>query len=242
MTGTLALARLEVKRLLLRSRGYLILTVALPVALYLVIGRLHGTANGVANPAYYMIAMAAWGAFTGALTGNAVRIAQERKDGWTRQLRLTALPARSYVAAKVTASTVTVLPAIVIVLALGRLYGGVRLAGWQWPVIGAVILLMAIAFAALAVAIGYRFMPDQAQPITMIIYFAMTLLGGLLFPLSGFIATIGKVLPTYQVARLGSDVISSGTVPVSAIAVILGWLAAFTALAVLAVRATAETR
>ena len=30
----------------------------------------------------------------------------------------------SYVAAKVTASTVTVLPAIVIVLALDRLYGG----------------------------------------------------------------------------------------------------------------------
>lgn len=134
------------------------------------------------------------------------------------------------------------LPAIVIVLALGRLYGGVRLPGWEWPVIGAVVLLAAIAFAALAVAIGYRFMPDQAQPLTMIIYFAMILLGGLLFPLSGFIATIGKVLPTYQVARIGSDVISSGTVPVSAIAVILGWLAAFTALAVLAVRATAETR
>lgn len=242
MTGMLALARLEVKRLLLRVRSFLILTVALPVALYLAVGRLHGTADGIANPGYYMVAMAALGSFTGALTGNAVRIAQERKDGWTRQLRLTALPARSYVAAKVIASTVTVLPAIVIVLALGRLYGGVRLPGWEWPVIGAVVLLAAVAFAALAVAIGYRFMPDQAQPITMIIFFVMTLLGGLLFPLSGVIASIGKVLPTYQVARIGSDVIGSGTVPVSAIAVILGWLAAFTALAVLAVRSTAETR
>lgn len=129
MNGTLALARLEVKRLLLRSKGYLILTVALPVVLYLVIGRTHGTAYGASNPGYYMVAMGAWGAFTGALTGNAVRIAQERKDGWTRQLRLTSMPARSYVAAKVTASTVTVVPSIVIVLALGRLYGDVRLAG-----------------------------------------------------------------------------------------------------------------
>ena len=194
MTGMLALARLEVKRLLLRVRSFLILTVALPVALYLAIGRLHSTANGIANPGYYMVAMAALGSFTGSLTGNAVRIAQERKDGWTRQLRLTALPTRSYVAAKVTTSTVTVLPAIVTVLALGRLYGGVRLPGWEWPV----ILLAAIAFSALAVAIGYPFAPDQAQPITMIIYFTMTLLGGLLFPLSGVIATIGKVLPTYR--------------------------------------------
>jgi ABC-2 type transport system permease protein len=242
MTGTLALARLEVKRLLLRSRGYLILTVALPVALYLVIGRLHGTADGVTNAGYYMVAMAALGAFTCSLTANAVRIAQERKDGWTRQLRLTALPARSYVAAKVIASTVTVLPAIVIVFGLGRLYGHVQLPAWEWPAIGAVILLAAVGFSALAVAIGYRFMPDQAQPLTTIIFFVMTLLGGLLFPLSGVIATVGKVLPTYQVARIGSDVIGTGNVPVSAIAVILGWLAAFTALAVLSVRTTAETR
>jgi hypothetical protein len=44
-------------------------------------------------------------------------------------------------------------------------------------------------------------MPDQAQPLTMIIYFAMTPLGGLSFPLSGFIATIGKVLPRRGCAR-----------------------------------------
>jgi ABC-2 type transport system permease protein len=113
--GALAMTRLEVKRLLLRSKGYVILTLALPVLLYLIIGRLHGSAYGVANAGYYMVAMASWGAFTGALTGNAVRIAQERKDGWTRQLRLTPLSAGAYVAAKVATSTVTVLPAIVIV-------------------------------------------------------------------------------------------------------------------------------
>lgn len=102
------------------------------------------------------------------------------------------------------------------------------------------ILLAAVAFAALAVAIGYRFLPDQAQPLTMLVYFVMTLLGGLLFPLSGVIATIGKVLPTYQVARIGADIIRSGDIPLSGIAVILGWLAAFTVLAVLTVRRTSE--
>jgi ABC-2 type transport system permease protein len=242
MNGALALARLEIKRLLLRSRGYVLLTLALPVLLYLVIGRTRGTAYGIANPGYYMVAMAGWGAFTGALTGNAVRIAQERSDGWTRQLRLTTLPAHAYVTAKIIASTVTTLPAIVVVLCLGRLYGRVNLPGWEWPAIGTSVLLTAIAFAALAVAIGYRFLPHQAQPLTMLIFFVMTLLGGLLFPLSGLIATIGKVLPTYQVARIGASIIGSGQVPLSGVAVILGWLAGFTALAVLAVRTTAETR
>lgn len=241
MRGTLALARLEMKRLL-RSRGYLILTLAFPVTLYLAIGRQQGTADGVATAGYYMVAMAAWGAFTGALAGNAVRIAQDRKDGWNQQLRLTSLPARSYVMAKIIASTVTVVPSIALVLALGRLYGGVQLAGWKWPVIAAVVWLGAIAFAALAVAIGYRFMPDRAQPLTTIFYFGMALLGGLWFPLSGFLATIGKVLPTYQITRIGAGIISTGTVSMTGIAVILAWLAGFIVLAALAVRGTAETR
>jgi ABC-2 type transport system permease protein len=240
MSGTLALAQLEIKRLL-RSRGYLILTLAFPVLLYLAVGRQHGTADGVGKAGYYMVAMAAWGSFTGALAGNAVRISQDRKDGWNQQLRLTPLPAWSYVTAKIIASTVTVVPAIVLVLALGRVYGGVHLVGWKWPVIAAVVWLGAISFAALAVAIGYRFMPDRAQPMTTILYFGMALLGGLWFPLSGFLATLGKVLPTYQIVRFASDIINSNTVSLAAIAAILAWLAAFAALATLAVRATAET-
>jgi ABC-2 type transport system permease protein len=240
MKNVAALAWLESKRLILRSRGYLILTVAFPVMLYLAVGRRSGSVSGISDRSYYVVAMAAWGAFSGALLGHALRISQERKDGWLRQLRLTSLLARSYVAAKVISSTVTTLPVIAIVLLLGRLYGGVQLAAWKWVVIGAVVWLGAIAFAALAVAIGYRFMPDRAQPLTTVIYFGMTLLGGLWFPLTGFLGELGKGLPTYQIARAGVSVIGSGTVPLSALAVIAAWLAGFFLLAVLAVRTTIE--
>jgi hypothetical protein len=116
-----------------------------------------------------MIAMASIGAFSGALTGNAQRISQERKDGWIRQLRLTSLPANAYVLAKVIASMVTTVPSVVIVLALGRFYGGVHLAAWKWLAIAGVIWLGALTFAALAVALGYRFMPDTVQPVAMFV-------------------------------------------------------------------------
>ena len=86
--------------------------------------------RGAATQAAY----ASIGAFSGALTGNAQRISQERKDGWIRQLRLTSLPANAYVLAKVIASMVTTIPAVAIVLVLGRCYGGVHLApGSGWP-------------------------------------------------------------------------------------------------------------
>jgi len=241
VNGMVTLSWLEGKRLFLRSRGFVIITIGFPVMLYLVLGRNHGLTYGVATGAYYMVAMAAFGSFTGALASQAVRISQERKDGWLRQLRLTTLPARSYVAAKMVSASLTTLPSIAIVLLLGKLYGGVDLAGWKWPVIAAVIWLVAISFSALAVAIGYRFMPDRAQPLTTVLFFGMAVLGGLWFPLTGTLADIGKALPTYQVTRIGASVISTGAVSPGALAVIFGWLAAFVLLAVLAVRSTAET-
>jgi DNA-binding CsgD family transcriptional regulator len=76
--------------------------------------------------AYYMVAMATLGAFSGALNGNAIRISEERKLGWIRQLRLTPLPANAYVIAKLLVSMATTIPSIVIVFLLGRFYGGVH--------------------------------------------------------------------------------------------------------------------
>ena len=105
MNSTLALARAEIRRLG-RNKRYSFFSVALPVVLYLVIAPSvkHYDVYGVAYAAYYMIAMASIGAFSGALTGNAQRISQERKDGWVRQLRLTALPANAYVVGKIVAA------------------------------------------------------------------------------------------------------------------------------------------
>ena len=241
MTGTLALARLEVLRVL-RNKRYLIFTIGLPVVLYLALGK-QTTATvygGVQFKAFYMIAMASIGAFSGALTGNAQRISQERKDGWIRQLRITSLPAGGYVIAKLVASLVTSVPSIVIVLALGRFYGGVQLAAWKWIAIGVAIWFGSMTFAALAVAIGYRFMPDTVQPMSMLVYLFMSVLGGLWFAVGGTMQKIAQVLPTYQITRIGTGVILNGTVSMTAIGVILAWFAGFIILAALSVRSTAE--
>ena len=242
MNSTLALARAEVRRLG-RKKRYSIFSVGLPVVLYLVIAPSvkHYEVYGVAYAAYYMIAMASIGAFSGALTGNAQRISQERKDGWVRQLRLTALPANAYVVAKIIASMVITVPSIVIVLVLGRFYGGVQMELWKWFAVGGTIWIGSLMFTALAVALGYRFMPDSVQPMAMFAYFVMSILGGLWFALTGFLAKIGKFFPTYQITRIGTDVISNHNVPATAYITILAWFAGFLVLAVLAVRGTAET-
>src|SRR6516164_6989608 len=138
MNGTLALAVAEIKRLR-RNRRYILLTIAFPVLLYLLVGKSTATAYGVSFKAFYMVAMATFGALSGAFNNNTIRISQEKKEGWIRQLRLTPLPANAYVVTKVLVSFATTVPAIVIVLLLGRFYGNVHLPGWEWPVIAVTI-------------------------------------------------------------------------------------------------------
>jgi ABC-2 type transport system permease protein len=242
MTNTLALARAEVMRLR-RNKRYTIFTIVLPVALYLAIAGSvkHYTVYGVDFPAFYMIGMASVGAFSGALTGNAQRIAQERKDGWVRQLRLTPLPPGSYLFGKVIAAMAITIPSVVIVLLVGRFYGGVHLATWKWFAVFGAIWIGSLTFTALAVAIGYRFTPDTVQPIAMAIYLLMSVVGGLYFAVTGFMAKVANYVPTYQVVKIGTDVISGQSIPATAFIVIAAWFAGFLALAFISVRATAET-
>jgi ABC-2 type transport system permease protein len=241
MAGTLALTKAELMRLV-RNKRYFFFTLIFPVVLYLLIGRsVNDKAYGIAFGAYYMVSMAIFGAFSGALNGNSQRISQEKKEGWIRQLRLTPLPANAYVISKVLVSMATTIPSVVIVLLLGRFYGNVHLPAWEWPVIAIVVWFGSTIFAALAVAIGYKFPPEQVQPITIIVYFFFAILGGLWFPLSGFLGKVGQITPTYDAVKIGTDVIGGGSVPWGLPIGLVIWLGIFAALATLAVRSTAET-
>ena len=240
MHGILLLTRAEISRLR-RNKRYLLFTVGLPVILYLIVGKqTTATVYGVPFAAYYMVAMATFGAFSGALNGNAIRISEERKVGWIRQLRLTPLPANGYVVAKILTSMVTTILSVVVVLLLGRFYGNVRLPIWQWIVIALVVWLGSTIFAALAVAIGYRFPPDQVQPITILVYFVFLALGGVWFPLSGVLQKIGEGTPTYAAVKISTDVIGGSSVPAGLPIALVAWLVIFVALAILSVRSMAE--
>jgi ABC-2 type transport system permease protein len=241
MSGVLSLTRAELQRLT-RNKRYFIFTVGFPVVVYLLVGRsVTAKADGIALGAYYMITMATFGAFSSSLTGNAQRISQEKKDGWIRQLRLTPLPANAYVVSKVLTSMATTIPSIVIVLLLGRFYGHVHLPIWEWLAIAVTVWFGATSFAALAVAIGYRYAPDQVQPISILLYFFFAILGGLWFPLGGTLGKIGELTPTYDAVKIGTDVISRVAIPYGLAIGLVVWLAIFIALATASVRATAET-
>lgn len=213
------LVKLEIMRAL-RNRKFMFFSVIYPPVLFLLMTAGQDAHKelgdlGITVVAYYMVAMCAFGAMTAVLMGNAEQIAREREKGWVRQLRLTALPGRGYVTAKIASAATISLPSIVLVLLTGALVKQVRLDAWQW--VGVLLSSWAgsLVFAALGVAIGYVASADVARPIAMIAYFVLAMLGGLWVPFTafpGWLQDIADYLPARPYAALG-QAIEFGSAP-----------------------------
>ncbi|MBG0852700.1 ABC transporter permease [Streptomyces spinoverrucosus] len=228
-----SLITLELTRAL-RNRKFLFFSVIYPSVLFLLLA---GTADstttidgtGLTLPTYMMVSMASFGALTAVLMGNSERIAKERENGWVRQLRLTPLPGRGYVLAKTASAAVVSLPSIVIVFVVAAAAKDVRLAAWQWFALTGAIWAGSLVFAALGVAIGYLASGDAVRPITMIVYFGLSMLGGLWMPTTtfpGWLQDIAEWLPTHAYAALGraieqSQVPQAGDIAVLAVSFVL---------------------
>ncbi|AZM55348.1 ABC transporter [Streptomyces sp. WAC 01529] len=213
MTNTLAsrgLIKLEITRAL-RNRKFLFFSVVYPVLLFVIVSNTQGGVpdSRLSLSAYMMVSMASFGALTAVLMGNSERIAKERESGWVRQLRLTPLPGRGYVLAKTASAAVVSLPSILVVFAVAALFKGVRFAAWQWLALSGAIWAGSLCFAALGVAIGYLASGDTVRPITMIVYFGLSLLGGLWMPATTFpqwLQSVASWLPTHAYAALGQAI------------------------------------
>ncbi len=239
-----AYLRLELRRKL-RDRRFLVLGAFFPIVLYMVYtsvlskGGPQPDIAGIPWVAFFMVSMATYGAM-GAAMSWATTIAMERRTGWVRQLRTTPLPASGYIMVKVVVTLLTIAPAIALVLAAGQFLNGVQLPLTTWLTLWICLVLGSVPFAALAVAVGYAMRPESAQPVAMLLYFGLALLGGLFAPLDSFpdaIATIGRMLPSYRLADLGWQVLAGQGVDPVDVAFLAGWTIVFGALAATRYRA-----
>jgi ABC-2 type transport system permease protein len=236
-----AFISIEVRRAL-RNRRYLMFAIAFPTIFYLLYtGILSSGASpdaaigGMTWGAYFMVSMATYAAMVAAL-GGATVIARERSSGWTRQLRVTPLPATAYVAGKLLVAYVVTLPAIAAVVVAGIAVNHVSLPAGSLIGMFATLALGVLPFAALGLLIGYLFDADSAQGAMMISLFGLAIVGGLWAPITSFpdaLATIGHVLPSFRLADLGRAVVAGNPPDLADIAVlavyaaVIGWLAAW---------------
>jgi ABC-2 type transport system permease protein len=209
MAPLLAFGRFEVGRLV-RSWKFLIITVGFPVTFYMLFlgnqsagSLIEGT---VSWRSYLMVTMCSFGALVAGLTAGGARLSAERASGWARQLRVTPIPAWSYLVTKVAASMLVILPVMALVDLVGAAFGGVDLSVGNWIGLTAVLWVSALPFALLGVFIGYLVNAETAFPVVIALMFVLGYFGGLFDPLDNMPAALqdaAQALPSYHNASLG---------------------------------------
>jgi ABC-2 type transport system permease protein len=224
MTYTLISARST-----FRNTRFMIFTLALPLVMYLLFNGLYGNQqeglSGISVSAYLMVSMAAYGGLGAAINAGA-RVAVERQTGWNRQLRLSALSPRSYISSKSAVALLVALPAVILVFLAGLLVGHVRMPIGLWLGAGLGVWIALIPFAVAGLVIGFVAGVDAVQPLTVLVYMGMSILGGLWFPvdqLSPFLRGVAQVLPSYWVGEVGRSVLGRQGIPGTGVLVLAAW-------------------
>jgi ABC-2 type transport system permease protein len=187
-----------------------VITVGFPVTFYMLfLG--NQSASGVVDGTvpwrvYLMVSMCSFGSLVAGLTAGGARLSAERASGWARQLRVTPIPAWSYIVTKVCASMLVILPVIALVDAVGAAFGGVDLSIGAW--LGLTVLLWAssLPFALLGVFIGFVVNAETAFPVVTALMFVLGYFGGLFSPLEDMPAALqaaARALPSFHNAALG---------------------------------------
>jgi ABC-2 type transport system permease protein len=219
-----------------RNRRFFILSIVFPLVLFWMIAgpqrdeaSLSGT--GIPAPVYYMVTMAAYGGML-AVMGAGARIAAEREAGWTRQLRLSPLPVRTYFRTKLAVAYLTALASILLLYASG-LIEGVHLDAGRWLEMTGFILVGLVPFAALGIVLGHLLTADSIGPALGGGVALLALIGGFWFPITGgFLHAVGPLLPSWWLVQAshvsigGSAWSAEGWAVVAAWSALLAWAAA----------------
>jgi ABC-2 type transport system permease protein len=224
----------------LKNVRSLVFTFAVPLVMLLLFGGIYGssgeidTVTGLPWIVVTTVQMAGYGGMMAAL-GQAFTIVTERSVGWNRQLRLTPLTGVGYLVSKVMAALAVALLSIValIVISVLAFHASLSLGAWTMAALG--LWLGVIPFAFIAVLIGQFAKPQFAQPLFMVVFLGMAILGGLWVPLSvlpDWMTTIAQAVPSYWLNRLGQMGAHLSGDALAPVLVLAAWTAALAALVV----------
>jgi ABC-2 type transport system permease protein len=224
----------------LKNARAIVFTVAVPLIMLIAFGGSYGGSGQVDASTHLpwvvvtTIQVAAYGGMMAALS-QAFQIVTERSIGWNRQLRITPLSGTGYLVSKVVAALALALFSILIIIVVSLVLFHPDLAAGSWVLAGLAVWCGVIPFALLGIVIGQFAKPEFAQPLFMVVFMGMAILGGLWIPLQIFpawVADVAKAVPSYWLNRVGQlGALQSGDALTPAIVLAL-WTVALAALVV----------
>jgi len=190
----------------LRNRRFLFLSLGFPLVFYLLVAsaarsQRNLAGSGLSAPLYYMVGLVAFGTMSAMLSGGA-RIAAERQAGWHRQVRITPLPPRHYLSAKILTGYLMACLSIAVLYVAGAAMG-VSLPAGRWLEMTGLILVGLIPFAAAGILIGHLLSVEAIGPAMGGGIALLAFLGGTWFPIPdhGVLHVVGQLLPSYWLVQ-----------------------------------------
>jgi len=199
----------------LRFPMYSVSTLVLPLMFYVLFGLLMGrqAVGQIATSLYMITSYGTFGVMGASLFGTAANLATERGLGWLQVKRASPMPVFAYFLAKVVLSLIFSVIDVVLLLCLGVIFGGVHLVPGMAAKLVGTLVVGALPFCAMGLAIGYFATPNSAPAVINLFYLPMSFLSGLWIPfmfLPKFVQQIGVFLPSYHLSQLALSLVDAG--------------------------------
>ena len=191
----------------LRTTGFAIPFIAVPVAIYLLFGVvISGNAGshseygpGIANylfSGFSVLAVVMPGIFSGVI------LAQEREGNLLKLKRALPLPPGATIIAKVLMAMGIAALAVTLVVAVALAAGKLTISPWQVAVIWAVLIVGTVPFSAMGLLIGALSSGSAAPAYGNLVFLPMMWLSGLFIPLPDFLERWVILWPTFHLNQL----------------------------------------
>jgi ABC-2 type transport system permease protein len=202
------------QRLYWRSHELAFFTFIFPLLIYILLGSVYGDdeieAEGVTGSEYLLAGVLGYGVAATAFAGLAIVLVLRREAGILKRLRGTPLPAWAYVLATLASTIVVYAIEVVALLALANLMFDVPYPE-RWLSLMLALLLGAIAFAALGVALTTVIRSGEgASAVVNVVYLPMAFLAGSFWTPQAYppvLEAIANVLPLTYFIHLMRDIV-----------------------------------
>ena len=193
---------------MLRSPGFSIPFLVLPVPVYLFFGVMLAAPAVAKNPAvanYLFSGFSVFAVMGPALFGVGCVLAIEREAGFLKLKRALPAPGGAHLVAKGAMSMVFAAAAVLTLLVAGSAAGAISLSASQLLVITVVMIAGALPFAAIGLFIGAHVPANVAPAIANLVFLPMLWLSGLFIPLPKFLERWAVIWPAFHLnqAALG---------------------------------------
>jgi ABC-2 type transport system permease protein len=202
---------------IVREPTALFFSILMPVAFFaLFVSIFGGQSSGGTHVGTSMLAtFGTYAVLTVTLMNPGITVAQDRERGWLRAKRVSAVPVGVTLAAKVVAALPYAVGVLLAMAATAALTGSLDASAVELLRLGGVLMLGALPFALLGMAIGFQAGSSASSAILTAILMPSAVLSGLWMPLEflpAFFGHIAQFLPSYHLAQLALAQLRGGPV------------------------------